>query len=200
MQMPNAQHLSDQQFEFVVQWHREEPDFAQISNEDPFALFFESNHMCNYKLWHEEDEARRTDVDDSTIARVKRAIDAWNQKRNDFIEKMDETFIHFMQNTYERLDHARQHSETVGGIIDKLSIINLKIYHMNELVEAYPSDTKYKDKVATLLQQRSDLVGCLNLLLADIEGGRRYIKIYRQMKMYNDPTTNAAINKDLRRV
>ena len=182
----------------ITAWHKNEPLMKDISESDKLTTFIVSNNMCNYKLWHEEDFARRTDVKDSEIAQVKRNIDGWNQKRNDFIEKIDEEYISGFQSSLTMEPGTRQHSETIGSIIDKLSIINLKVFHMKELVETYPDRSQYSDKLNTLGLQRIDLARCLQELHEDIADGRRFINIYRQMKMYNDPEMNAQLNKDLK--
>ena len=193
-----AKKISDNQYQWVVDWHGREPELETLQADDVLNTFIVSNSICNYKLWHEEDFARRKDVDDNDIARVKRNIDGWNQKRNDFIEKIDEEFISIIQAEITMDKNSRQNSETVGSIIDKLSIINLKIFHMLELVDVYPKNEQYKNKLATLKAQRSDLSKCLDELFQDIKSGKRYIKIYRQMKMYNDPKMNAQLNTDLK--
>ena len=193
-----AKRISDNQYQQVVDWHENEPELETLQADGLLNTFIVSNSICNYKLWHEEDFARRKDVNDSDIARVKRNIDGWNQKRNDFIEKIDEEFISSLQAEITMDKSSRQNSETMGSIMDKLSIINLKIYHMLELVEVYPQNEQYNNKLATLKAQRTDLSKCLDELFRDIKSGKRYIKIYRQMKMYNDPEMNAQLNKDLK--
>jgi hypothetical protein len=196
--VPVASELSDLQYRLVEDWHQQEAELETIPQDNDFGFFLTANHLCNFKLWHEEDFARRQDVADADIARCKRAIDAWNQQRNDYIEKMDEAYIHFFQQHYAKNNTARQHSETIGAICDKLSIINLKVYHMRELVDAYPEKTQYRDKVSVLLQQRQDLSQALAQLFSDIAAGKRFIKVYRQLKMYNDPEMNAQVNSKLR--
>lgn len=194
----SASNVNQKQYSQIEEWHKNEPELANIAEESIFLTYVTSNNMCNYKLWHEEDFARRTDVKDSEIAEVKRKIDKWNQQRNDFIEKIDESYIKDYQSLYPIVENSRQHSETIGSILDKLSILGLKIYHMLELIEVYPQREDFTRKLSTLQQQRKDSVVCLAELLEDICQGKRYIKIYRQMKMYNDPETNAQLNKDLK--
>lgn len=194
----SANKVNQKQYSQIEDWHINEPELANIEEENIFLTFVTSNNMCNYKLWHEEDFARRTDVKDGEIAEVKRKIDSWNQQRNDFIEKIDESFIKEYQALYPLDVNSRQHSETIGSILDKLSILGLKIFHMLELIEVYPQREDFRSKLTTLQQQRKDLVVCLAELLEDIYQGKRYIKIYRQMKMYNDPETNAQLNKELK--
>jgi len=150
-------------------------------------------HFCNFSLWGYEDEARRTDVDDGYIAAVKRAIDAWNQRRSDLIERLDELVL-------EGIDPpqggAEQHSETVGMIVDRLSILSLKIWHM--AAHASRADVpglaaECAAKLEVLREQRRDLLECLGRLLRDLREGKRYFKVYRQFKAYNDPRLNPAL-------
>jgi len=195
----NAGEIVILQFELIEKWHSvEPPDEINDPSLEQTMLYIISNNLCNYKLWHEEDFARRRDVKDSEIATVKRNIDGWNQKRNDFIEKIDDFVISEWQDSIKMTENAGQNSETIGSIIDRLSILNLKIFHMAEMVEVYPQKLQFSDKLAILHQQRDDLGDSLKNLISDISKGNRYIKTYRQMKMYNDPETNPQLNKTLR--
>jgi post-segregation antitoxin (ccd killing protein) len=152
-----------------------------------------AQHRSNFDLWHEEDKARAPEATAAEIARVKRAIDLLNQRRNDLVEKMDVWLI-------ERLEQnaaAALHSETPGLMIDRLSILALKIYHTRD--EAYRASATEEhrmrnvERLAVLEEQRDDLAGCLDLLWAEVLGGTRRFKLYRQMKMYNDPELNPAV-------
>ena len=151
------------------------------------------NHCYNNRLWQEEDKARRTDVDDAEIAASKRLIDQYNQKRNDAIEALDEALLMELGNI-ELDENARLNSETAGAMIDRLSILALKIYHMREQTERSDADEEHiascQGKLERLMVQRQDLIGCLDELLAEVAEGRAYFKVYRQFKMYNDPTLN----------
>jgi hypothetical protein len=153
--------------------------------------WIEANHRCNNLLWDEEDLARRRDVPDGAIAANKRAIDGFNQQRNDAIERVDE---HLLTALGEPKPGARLNSETAGAMIDRLSILALKIFHMRlqtERADATPEHVATcREKLARLLEQRADLQGCLEQLLADCRAGRAYFKVYRQFKMYNDPALN----------
>ena len=156
-------------------------------------LHIELNHRCNRALWREEDQARRRDVPDSAIAANKRAIDAHNQKRNDAIEKTDELLLAQLADV-ERSADARLHSETAGAMIDRLSILALKIFHMRVQTERRDASPEHiqtsKARLARLVEQRADLAACLDALLADCRAGRAWFKVYRQFKMYNDPAYN----------
>jgi|SRR5882672_10005364 len=153
----------------------------------------ERNHRCNCSLWTEEDQARRRDVPDSAIAANKRNIDAFNQQRNDAIEKIDESLLALLP-AKERTAGARLNSETAGAMVDRLSILALKIYHMRIQTERRDAGEEHLEtsraRLARLAEQRADLAGCFDALLADCLAGRARFKVYRQFKMYNDPAFN----------
>ena len=158
--------------------------------------FVELNHRCNCLLWDEEDLARRTQVADAEIAANKRAIDRSNQKRNDSIEKIDETLLESLAGV-ERKAGACLNSETAGSMIDRLSILSLKIHHMRLQTERRDVDRAHLEscgmRLARFLEQRADLAGCLDRLLAQARRGETWFKVYRQFKMYNDPALNPAV-------
>ena len=156
----------------------------------------EDDHRCNCLLWEEEDLARRRNVPDSEIAGNKRAIDRYNQQRNDAIERIDEQLLSFFSRTEAKPD-VRLNSETPGAMIDRLSILSLKIHHMrlqtlrSDVAGAHIEDCLLK--LNRLNEQRTDLAACLDRLLAEAARGEARFKIYRQFKMYNDPALNPAI-------
>ncbi len=153
----------------------------------------ELNHRFNMLLWAEEDQARRKHVADSEIAANKRAIDRYNQARNDAIEKIDEELLSALAVVQRRPD-ARLNSETAGSMVDRLSIVSLKIYHMGLQAQREDADAAHREacaaKLERLKEQRGDLGQCLDMLLAHARAGTAYFKVYRQFKMYNDPTLN----------
>jgi len=156
----------------------------------------EDNHRCNGLLWGEEDLARRRHAPDADIAGNKRAIDRYNQQRNDAIERIDEELFKFF---FERNfpEKARQNSETPGAMIDRLSILSLKIHHMRLQTLRTDVDRAHVEectgKLNRLNEQRTDLAGCLDRLLEECARGVSRFKIYRQFKMYNDPRLNPAV-------
>ena len=154
-------------------------------------------HRANFDLWHIEDEARSPHASDAELASVKRRIDRTNQLRNDLAEQLDRALLSWLE---ERgLPHAAAplHSETPGLIIDRLSILSLKIYHTRAEAERTGADPGHAqrnfDRLAILEEQRADLAACLDALWLEVLAGTRRFKLYRQLKMYNDPSLNPAI-------
>jgi uncharacterized protein DUF4254 len=154
----------------------------------------EDNHRYNCLLWDEEDLARRRNVGDAEIAANKRAIDGYNQKRNDAIERVDEQLLLSIPGMNP---DARLSSETAGAMVDRLSILSLKIHHMRLQTLRSDVDGAHVEncrlKLVRLDEQRKDLAGCLVRLLAECARGESRFKVYRQFKMYNDPALNPAI-------
>src|SRR5262245_25151907 len=152
-------------------------------------------HKFNFLLWHEEDIARSPDASDERIAGVKRAIDGFNQRRNDAIERIDD-YLKQQLDTRGILaaEGARLNTETPGQAIDRLSILALRLYHMQEQLERNDADSDHlvrvQSKLDVLHTQHDDLSASLQELLSDIFSGRKRLKLYRQFKMYNDPTLN----------
>lgn len=155
--------------------------------------WIEANHRYNTLLWNEEDKARRTDVEAADIAASKRLIDGYNQKRNDAVEAIDEAILVQLADCM-RVVNARLSSETAGAMIDRLSILSLKIFHMREQAQRADASVEHvaacSNKLERLMHQREDLGACFDQLLVEVEIGRAYFKVYRQFKMYNDPTLN----------
>jgi len=159
-----------------------------------------ANHRFNSLLWDEEDLARRTTVGDAEIAANKRAIDRYNQSRNDATERLDELLLAALRRSGDRAaapDGARLHSETAGAMVDRLSILALKVRAMRLQTLRRDVDDAHRQassaRLARLTEQRQDLAACLDALLAECVAGRAYFKIYRQFKMYNDPRFNPAL-------
>lgn len=171
----------------IQYWH-EQPLLHSI---DPPFSFIQENHYWNFMLWHQEDIARITDIDPLLMVKTKRNIDKYNQARNDAMEKIDEWILtHLTINNIK----ASLYSETPGMMIDRLSIMQLKLYHTKEeiqrknVTEAYIQ--KCKDRLEVLQEQIEDLCHCLKQVLKNLETGKLQFKVYRQLKMYNDPELN----------
>jgi hypothetical protein len=183
--------------ETVVRWHQCEPD----NRYEELLGTICQQHQYNFLLWHEEDIARSPDVSDARIAMVKRAIDGYNQQRNDWIERIDEALIDMLSETGPKpAENARLNTETPGSAIDRLSIMALRIYHLEEQLERKDVDQAHIERVEQRLArcraQQADLSQSLAELLADLASGRRVLKVYRQMKMYNDATLNPYLYKN----
>lgn len=183
----------------IVQFHDAQlidpawPNAAPAQAPDGAWRWIDANHRFNGLLWNEEDRARRTDVEPAEIAASKRLIDRHNQLRNDAVEAIDEVILKLLGNTM-RSPGARLSSETAGAMIDRLSILSLKIFHMRAQTRRSDAAADHVDactsKLRRLAMQRADLASCLDHLLADARVGLAYFKVYRQFKMYNDPSLN----------
>jgi hypothetical protein len=154
-------------------------------------------HGANFDLWHIEDEARAPGATDAQIASVKRRIDLTNQRRNDLAEELDRALLAWLQPKNLPNPSAPLHSESPGLIIDRLSILALKICHTREEAAragAPPGHAqRNRERLALLEEQRADLAACLDALWRETLAGTRRFKLYRQLKMYNDPALNPAI-------
>jgi hypothetical protein len=143
--------------------------------------------------WHYEDIIRDPHIDPIEALQLKRRIDRSNQDRTDLVEEIDSWFRQYYSKVVPQAD-ARLNTESPAWAVDRLSILALKIYHMQEQVnrtDAEPEHiAKCQAKLNVLLEQQKDLSLAIDQLLEDIEAGRKYMKVYRQMKMYNDPATN----------
>lgn len=146
--------------------------------------------------WHYEDLIRDPKIDPEEALALKRRIDHSNQDRTDLVEDIDSYF----RRTYSEvkpLADARLNTESPAWAVDRLSILALKIYHMKEQVERQDASEEHRQKcaakLAVLLEQQVDLSTAIDQLLEDISEGRKYMKVYRQMKMYNDPSTNPVL-------
>ncbi len=181
------------QDEMTAALHATEGELEIETGADGLMALAMAQHRANFDLWHEEDKARAPEVTDAEIARVKRAIDTLNQRRNDLVEKMDA----WLMERLEQNETAPLHSETPGLMIDRLSILALKIYHTREETQRISATEAHrvrnKKRLMLLEEQRADLAACLDSLWAEVLGRTRRFKLYRQMKMYNDPELNPAV-------
>jgi len=180
----------------VAHWHEVEPAHAETGLAGKICDL----HKFNFQLWHEEDIARSPDVTDAKIAQVKRAIDKYNQARNDAIEKVDDFLIEELtRRGVEAAPNAPAATETPGAAIDRLSILELRRFHMLEQIERADATQEHREKAAARMvvldTQRKHLVEALDRLLGEIFAGQRPLRVFRQMKMYNDPTMNPYLYK-----
>ncbi|MCL8008094.1 DUF4254 domain-containing protein [Gelidibacter japonicus] len=146
--------------------------------------------------WHYEDIIRDPNIDPVEALKLKRQIDASNQDRTDMVEYIDSYFLSLYDDV-EPKPNATINTESPAWAIDRLSILALKIYHMNEEVERPDASSSHKlnctTKLNVLLEQRKDLSKAIDDLLADIKNGDKYMKVYKQMKMYNDDELNPVL-------
>jgi hypothetical protein len=152
--------------------------------------------MIDAVQWHLEDQIRQVDILPQLALEIKRRIDSLNQERTDIVECLDSYFLDRYAGV-EPLDSAELNTESPAWAIDRLSILALKIYHWQLEVRRSDADTVHKDfcinKLNVLLEQRNDLSLAIDQLLDDIAAGRRLMRVYRQMKMYNDPRLNPVL-------
>jgi hypothetical protein len=201
--MMNAAHLVRLQEDATRRWHEPAEMPAAASERDALVVdqgldqglddLVLEQHRANFDLWHEEDEARDPQATPEKIVTIKRAIDRLNQRRNDLMERIDRMLL---AEAGEQRAEAPLHSETPGMMIDRLSILELKRFHTAEEIEREAEDghaQRNLERLAVLKEQRVDLRDALDALWADVVSGRRRFKLYRQMKMYNDPALNPAL-------
>lgn len=148
--------------------------------------------------WHFEDIIRDPNIDPAEALVLKRRIDKSNQDRTDLVEQID-TYFREVYKDITPLENATINTESPAWAVDRLSILALKIYHMKEQTERKDAEEahlqKCQAKLDVLLEQQVDLSSAIDQLLDDIKAGRKYMKVYRQMKMYNDPATNPVLYK-----
>lgn len=184
---PDAQEIADIQTDLTRLWH----EHAPAASGDGLTCLVTENHLRNFLLWHEEDIARRDDLGFERVFHAKRAIDSYNQQRNNFIEEMD-AFLTAELNP--DLTDCPMNSETPGMMIDRLSIMALKEFHMREETLRYDASPDHREncsaKLARIIHQRDDLIRCLDELVAAVAARTRTFAVYYQFKMYNDPALN----------
>ena len=176
-------------------WHHQAPAVS------PSLIGFErtvaEQHLANFELWHAEDTARTPGASDQDLAQVKRFIDRANQRRNDLSEQCDVFLLNFLSQHNLPAPGAELHSESPGLILDRLSILSLKLFHTREEIDrpgAPPGHApRNVERLRILAEQRDDLAAALDRLWQQVLNGERSFKLYRQLKMYNDPALNPAV-------
>lgn len=180
--------IASLQRECIIHWKKTDVKLQHTH----FLKLVEENHAFNYQLWHAEDRARRDDLGFEFVYHAKREIDYCNQQRNNRMEAMDEWLFHQLQPA--PASACPVHSETPGMMIDRLSIMALKAYHMAIQVERTDVDEAHKNtclkKLRTIEEQQRQLQDCLQQFLQAISDKTRTFRVYHQFKMYNDPTLN----------
>jgi len=184
----------------TADWHIAEPLLAEESTPESIALRL---HRANFDLWHTEDRARDPQSTPEMIVEEKHNIDRYNQKRNDLVEAFDRLLLDALQRDSLPNPSAPLNSETPGLMLDRLSILALKIYHTKEEIDRGMTGAnvpenhaeRNRQRLALLLEQRTDLGDCLDELWRQVAAGERRFKLYRQMKMYNDPSLNPVLYK-----
>lgn len=198
----NFTDLSNSIFDTVIiDYHKNDNVDTPISN--PYQtmtvehLIYLKNWIDTVQ-WHLEDIIRDPQIDPVKALEIKRRIDKSNQERTDLVELIDSYFLDKYKDVKVKAD-AKINTESPAWAIDRLSILALKIYHMKQEVLRNDVDDLHKEqckkKLDILLEQRKDLSSAIDELLADIERGDKYMKVYKQMKMYNDPNLNPILYK-----
>jgi hypothetical protein len=173
------------------------PENPYKSDSIEFLLY--AKNWIDTAQWHMEDEVREPSIAPEAALVWKRRIDASNQERTDLVEYIDSYFLAQFENTQAKAT-ATVNTESPAWAIDRLSILALKIYHMAEEANRVSASPEHRaacqKKLDVLLEQRVDLSKSIDELIADIEAGNKYMKVYKQMKMYNDPSLNPVLYKD----
>jgi len=192
--------FANQIFDALIQQYHLLDDIGQpyknTYQENPLAALLYQKCWTDTVQWHVEDLVRDPQIDAAKGLAYKRLIDKLNQERTDTVEKIDDFYLHHFQQTKAE-PHARVNTESPAWAIDRLSILALKTYHMQQEVLRIDIDTQKKtacqQKLNLLLEQRVDLSTSIDELLQDIAAGKKRMKVYRQMKMYNDPELNPVL-------
>jgi hypothetical protein len=176
-------------------WHQGTPSVS--SSLSGFARTVAEQHLANFELWHAEDRARAPQASDREVAEIKRFIDQTNQRRNDLSEHCDVLLLESLSLSQLPDPKAPLHSESPGLILDRLSILSLKLFHTEEEIARPDSPAGHEERNRTRLQilteQRADLARALDHLWEQVLGRQRGFKLYRQLKMYNDPALNPVL-------
>ena len=196
---PFAQHAFEIFEQATETYHRH--DNVDAPEENPYSpgtidhTLFAKNYVDAVQ-WHLEDIIRDPEIDPAEALKLKRRIDASNQTRTDMVEQLD-TYFRDLYAGVKPLPGATINTESPAWALDRLSILALKIYHMKAEATRQDAGDMHRErcaaKLAVLLEQQADLTAAIDTLLDDIAAGRKYMKVYRQMKMYNDADTNPVL-------
>jgi hypothetical protein len=180
----------------IVDYHKTDNVDTLVTNPFPLEDFQSLLYLKNWidtVQWHLEDIIRKPDIDPVQALLIKRRIDRSNQDRTDTVERMDDYFLTQFRAVVPK-PGARINSETPAWLLDKMSILMLKIYHMKEQTERTDASAdhrkKCEQKLSVLLEQKTDMRDAFDELIEDVKSGNRRFKVYRQMKMYNDASLN----------
>lgn len=183
----------------IVDYHKN--DNVDQPKENPFeqetleGLLYSKNWIDTVQ-WHLEDIIRSPTISPNELVAVKRRIDSSNQDRTDMVEQIDAMLYEHFKNV-NKVENARLNSETPAWLLDRMSILQLKLYHFNEQLNRADASDEHLDSVASKLkvlqEQEADLAQCFDELLDDLNTGLKYMKRYQQMKMYNDPSLNPVL-------
>jgi hypothetical protein len=185
--------------ESISKYHLQDDVDAEICNPHTvksieYYLFLKN--WIDTVQWHLEDIIRNPEIDPAEALQLKRRIDRSNQDRTDLVELIDSYFLDRYKDV-KALAEATINTESPAWAIDRLSILALKIYHMRQEVERRDATPEHaavcSQKLAVLIEQQKDLSAAIDTLLNDIASGRKYMKVYKQMKMYNDPSLNPVL-------
>ena len=185
----------------INDYHVKDSIETQIKNPYPKNQFEHLLYQKNWidtVQWHLEDIIRDPEIEPVEALKIKRVIDASNQKRTDLVEFIDGYFLNKFKDI-EPNENATLNSETIAWALDRLSILALKIFHMSEEANRENAEESHKtscqNKLDVLNEQKIDLSTAIDQLIQDIEKGNKYMKIYKQMKMYNDEELNPVLYK-----
>ena len=199
--MLNANQCYDAFNRSVADYHQYDDVDKAINNPFPtgsFEALLYGKNWIDTVQWHLEDIVRNPDIDPVEGLKLKRRIDKSNQERTDVVERVDDYFLEVFKNAVPKPD-ARINSETPAWLLDRMSILMLKIWHMEEQTkrtDATPDHiARCQSKLALLMEQRNDMRAAFDELMEDIGNGSRRFKVYRQVKMYNDPSLNPVLYK-----